>query len=135
MAETRASWIGVPEQFELNAACQIINKAFGQCYHVGSSLERRDWRDVDVRCIMDDGAFERAFGKSTGRNDLNARWAITCIAISHWLQKRTGLPVDFQIQARTPANNEFPDGQRSALGLYLTRDLETPLTVCKSEGQ
>lgn len=127
MAGQRASWIGVPEQFELNEACQLINKAFGQCYHVGSSLERRDWRDVDVRCIMDDAAFERAFGKSTGRNDLNPRWAITCIAISHWLQKRTGLPVDFQIQAQTPANDEFK-GPRSALGLYLSRPLPEPST-------
>jgi hypothetical protein len=120
MTQERASYIGVPEMFELNAACQLIDRAFGygHTYLVGSSLTQRDYRDVDVRLIIDDEEFERLFGKISERFDLNARWALMSISISHWLRLRTGLPVDFQIQPRTYANEKF-DGQRSALGMFL----------------
>jgi len=40
-----------------------------------------------------------------------------CTAISLQLSQATGLPIDFQIQAQTEANAEYP-GKRSALGIF-----------------
>lgn len=114
----RANYLGAPAFFELNQACVLVNQALGEfgCYLVGSSLERRDFRDVDVRCIMADEAFDRMFPMQ-GAPQHDARWSLICCAISLWLKQRTGLPIDFQIQRQTEANAEYPDGERSALGI------------------
>jgi hypothetical protein len=56
--EQRSHYVGAPAIFHLSNACVLINESFGDfgCYLVGSALERRDYRDVDVRFIMDDEA-------------------------------------------------------------------------------
>lgn len=112
----RANYIGAPQFFNLNAACRVVNDAIGQCYLVGSSLERRDFRDVDVRCILADEDFDRFFsGPAANTND--ARWSLICSSIAAWLSQQSGgLPIDFQIQRQTQANEAFP-GRRSALGI------------------
>lgn len=118
---TRANFIGAPQFFHLNNACTILNAAFGyHNYLVGSAIERRDFRDVDVRCIMPDEAYARLFPGLTGNPSVNAHWSLVCAAISEWLSHRTGLPIDFQIQMQTEANAEF-SGPRSALGLFIQR--------------
>lgn len=120
---TRANWIGAPQMFDLNMACMPVARAYGGgLYLVGSSLERRDFRDVDVRCILDDADFDRRFpGHHRGGEFLNAEWALLCAAISMWLSARSGLPVDFQFQRQTNANEEFP-GTRSAIGLTINTE-------------
>ncbi|HZF19524.1 MAG TPA: hypothetical protein VE008_07435 [Burkholderiales bacterium] len=120
MDVNRVSWIGVPEMFELNAACQLIRRAFDAgVYLVGSSLHKRDYRDVDVRCIVTDAKFAGLFGELREPYQHDAYWSLLSITISHWLRLRTGLPVDFQIQPMTEANAKYPNEQRNALGLYL----------------
>lgn len=107
----RVNYIGAPELFHLRVVAETLNKAFGyNIYQVGSSLEKRDYRDVDIRCILPDDEFDRLFPKS-GWN--GARWSVICAAVSEWISKRTGLPIDFQIQKQSEAK-EF-DGQRQAL--------------------
>lgn len=95
-------------------ACQVIGDAvegYG-CFLVGSALERRDWRDVDVRCILEDAEYDRLFvGEGGGRDAL---FGLLCLAISSWLSQKTGLPVDFQFQRFTEANAKHP-GKRNAL--------------------
>ena len=69
---TRAKFchIGAPACFALEQACKQIKDAFPELdeadrigiYVVGSVLERPDWRDVDVRMMMEtaaDAAYER----------------------------------------------------------------------------
>lgn len=120
----RANWIGAPAFFELNQACLTLTQAFGcHVYLVGSAMTRRDYRDVDVRCILPDEDFARWFpGLDVNGVAHDARWSLLCSSISLWLSKHTGLPIDFQIQRRTEANAEFPrrEGhQRHALGLFV----------------
>lgn len=110
--------IGAPACFALEAAMVQVNAAFGvYCsYVVGSALERHDWRDVDVRLILDDDAFAREFpGAELHHWEFHAKWLLLMVAISKHLQHVTGLPVDFQIQPRTHAN-ERHKGQRNAVG-------------------
>lgn len=121
----RAHYIGAPEFFHLSVLCQVINQSFSDqgygCYLVGSSLIKRDYRDVDVRYIMADEHYDRLFPNSTRNQGLNAFWTLTCAAISEWLAKRSGLPIDFQIQRQSDANEEYPcpEHQRNHLGLFL----------------
>jgi hypothetical protein len=120
---TRANYIGAPEMFNLNQACHALVAAFGpHLYLVGSSLERRDFRDVDVRCILPDDEFDRLFpGAYPCNYALTALWSVMCSSISLWLSQQSGLKIDFQIQRMTQANEEEP-GTRAALGLFLARE-------------
>lgn len=114
----RANYVGAPQIFNLSHACQAIVSAFGpNVYLVGSSLERRDFRDVDVRCMLDDADFDALFPHGGVNAVYNARLSLMNVAISGWLSERSGLPIDFQFQRRTEANDEFK-GHRSALGLF-----------------
>jgi hypothetical protein len=121
--------VGMPGALLLDAFGSYVWDAFGEIpYHVGSSLEtekgttdwggarlnKGQWRDVDVRLILDDERFKTEFGDP---NDLhrNAKWVATCLAWSAFGRQLTGLPIDFQIQQMTKANKE--EGLRSAIGL------------------
>lgn len=145
----RADFLPVPQKFNLAMACNLIGQCFGRnygVYHVGSSLERRDYRDVDIRVILDDAEFDRlfpclvpldscqhktvhepkgyvcsackpTFTVQVPTPQLDATWSLLCAAISLWLQRHSDLPVDFQIQRQTQANEEFK-GRRNGIGLY-----------------
>lgn len=114
----RANFLGAPQFFNLNHACLILNEAFGPCtYLVGSCLVTRDFRDVDVRTILDDTAYDRMFPGITVTAQYHPLWSLVCAAIAEWLRARTGLPIDFQIQQQSKANEQY-DGPRHALGVF-----------------
>lgn len=121
----RANFIPAPHFFELNHCCHLVNDALGgkrsvgHCYLVGSSRQRRDFRDVDIRFIMDDAEYDRMF-RGPGPGWLNAYWSLLCQSISAWMSAHTKLPVDFQIQRQTEANRDHPGaGNRDAMGMFL----------------
>jgi hypothetical protein len=119
----KANYIGAPAVFALEQACQVITDAFGHsygCYLVGSALERPDWRDVDVRCILQDDQFATLFPSAGQHWEHDDRWLLLTVAISAWLSKQTGLPIDFQFQPQTHANTVHK-GQRSAIGLRMPK--------------
>lgn len=122
----RANFLPAPHFYNLNQACAVVNTAFGGfgCYLVGSSLERRDFRDVDVRLILADAEYDRLFKGETSW--LDAFWSLTCTSVSLWLSQQAGLPIDFQIQRQSKANEQHGDKQRSALGVFLSYPGERP---------
>jgi hypothetical protein len=92
----------------------IIRDYFGHVpYHVGSSLKSKEWRDVDVRLILPDDEFADRFG-SNQSSETNPKLAAVTLAFATLGEKMTGLPIDFQIQPQTHANDKYP-GWRSAL--------------------
>jgi hypothetical protein len=104
-----ASWLSPPEMFRLDLACKPIREAFDHSpYLVGSVMERRDFRDVDVRLVLPDDEYE-TLACAVMLPFLN-------LAVSAYLRDATGLPVDFQIQQRTAANEQH-SGLRNPLGL------------------
>lgn len=119
-------YIGAPACFALELACQHLNEAFDDfgCYLVGSTLERSDWRDVDVRFIMRDDEFYKLFPDvrpdCPGTWEFDPRWLIMTTSISQWLSQQTGLPVDFQFQPQSHANKHHK-GPRSALGIRTSK--------------
>jgi hypothetical protein len=114
----RSSYIGAPAAFLLDQACWFVNRAFDEhCYLVGSATERTTYRDVDVRLVMGDAKFDALFGAS-GDSQHTPFWQLICTSISLWLQQRTGLPVDFQIQSMSRSHKE--SGKRTPLGMFIT---------------
>jgi hypothetical protein len=119
----KATYIGAPACFALEQACQHISDAFGDygCYQVGSSLQRPDWRDIDIRYILPDDEFQKLFPESQqwpeggGTWEHDSRWLLLTVSISAWLSKITGLPVDFQFQPQTHANTVHK-GPRNSYG-------------------
>lgn len=106
-ARPRRCHLTVADLMRLNDACIRVREAFGNAYLVGSAGERADYRDVDVRSILPDNEFDALF---TGRQFL---WSLLCLSVSEYLRAATGLPVDFQVQRMTEANEKFPGGRNS----------------------
>lgn len=115
---TKSIYIGAPACFALEMACHELVQAFGHygCFVVGSVLDRPDWRDVDVRYILPDEEFAKLFPGAGEHWEYNFRWLLLTVAISERLSKLSGLPVDFQFQPQTHAN-ERHKGNRSAIGI------------------
>jgi hypothetical protein len=117
---TKAIYIGAPACFALELACRDICEAFNGygCYVVGSVLDKPDWRDVDIRFIMKDEDFAKLFPNAGQHWEHDARWLLMTVSISEHLSKITGLPIDFQFQPQTHANDRHK-GKRSAIGLRI----------------
>lgn len=108
----RTDLLTTAEMYNLDAACCIIRRAFGHPpYLVGTAGvgDATAYRDVDVRLMLDDDEFAAAC-------PTRARWELLCVAISTYLSERTGLPVDFQIQLTSIANERF-DKPRNPVGM------------------
>lgn len=134
----RANYVPAPHFYNLNQAVVLLDRAFAGYDHygtylVGSSLERRDFRDVDVRMIMSDAGYDRLFGNGTDWT--NPLWSLLCTTLSAWLSQQSGLPIDFQIQRQTQANElHGKPKKRSALGIFLDYPGERPTDIAKTEG-
>jgi hypothetical protein len=106
---------GMPAGIWLNKSGVIIADYFGHIpYHVGSSLITKDWRDVDVRLILPDDEFEEQYGRIKA-SDANPKLAAITLAFAALGKQMTGLPIDFQIQPQTWANEHYGGQMRSAL--------------------
>lgn len=108
--------VGQPQQMLLNQFGDIVSGAFGthDVYHVGSSMgeNKKDWRDVDIRVMLDDDAWEKLFGDLEPANcHRSKKWEMLCIVFSHYGRHLTGLPIDFQIQRTKEANEEYRGGR------------------------
>jgi hypothetical protein len=132
----RANYVPAPHFYNLNQACRIVNAAFGNfgCYLVGSAIERRDYRDVDVRFIMDDALYDHLFRNEHGY--VNPMWSLMCTTISLWLSKQSDLPIDFQIQRQSTANAQHSGaGRRQPLGIFIDYPGERPTETAKEGGE
>lgn len=99
----------------LDQACKPVWRGFGtgaagSTYLVGSALTG-DHRDVDVRTILPDDEFDSLFCRENGKE----LWSLMCAAIGFMLAAQTGLPIDYQIQRMTEANEKY-QGSRNPVG-------------------
>lgn len=109
MAEKRKCGLSTLDLHLLELACQPVWKAFGATYLVGTAQTGGEHRDVDVRTILSDEDFDRIFG------DGEAFWSLVCSSVALRLREQTGLPIDYQIQRQTEANEKY-QGQRNPIG-------------------
>lgn len=99
----RASYLSPPDFHRLDWACRPVYIAYGHPpYLVGSVLQRADFRDIDLRLILDDDEFAAMVPTEEIGLLLN-------IALSTLVAQSAGLAwqIDFQIQQQTAANEEF----------------------------
>ena len=134
----KVTHIGAPACFALEQVCKQVREAFSDpdeyvgMFVVGSCLERADWRDVDVRMMMSDKAFARLFPNAILDHgaawEFDPRWILLTVSISKWMSEQTGLPIDFQFQTMTYANEKHK-GRRHSVGLrYVTGPTPLPKT-------
>lgn len=110
--------VGGPGYVHLNHFGSLIRDAYGHVpYLVGSATRGKQWRDVDVRLILPDDEFDVMFG-SQRPFGLGAQFCLLSAAISALGEKYTGLPIDFQFQPQTHANEQYPQGFRQPLGIW-----------------
>ncbi len=114
--------VGMPASLLLDEFGSQIWAAFGHpCYHVGSSLTKKTgWRDVDVRLILNDEEYATLGLGDPVRTHVNGKWVSLVLAYSALGKAMTGLPIDFQIQQQSYANEHYK-GPRSTLGMISLR--------------
>lgn len=92
--------------------CRLVLVVFDEApFLVGSVMTTPEYRDVDLRLILDDETFDATYAGKRAKVRLLNR------AISTWGQRETGLPIDFQIQRRSEANRLHPKARRSPMGV------------------
>lgn len=117
--------VGMPSGLALDHFGRLIFDAYGWMpYHVGSSLRGKEWRDVDVRVILDDEEWAAEFGGPPGHFTHDPKWVVLCWSLSLLGREMTGLPIDFQIQPMRYANERWtpPEHCRSAIGIGWLRE-------------
>lgn len=111
------NYVGMPAAIRLDEFARRVADLFGTIpYLVGSAIRTKDWRDVDVRLMLADDVFDRWFPGHRGLDSADPRWAVLCDALSELAKQMTGLPVDFQIQRASRANERYK-GERHPLGM------------------
>lgn len=114
MSRKRHHWLHITQHRMLNDWCCVVNEMFSSdatfgCYLVGGVLTDQHYSDVDIRLIMPDDIYAARYDDKK-RKYLN-------LAVSLWGQKVTGLPIDFQIQPQSLANERYPGAaRRQAIG-------------------
>lgn len=106
--------VGWPAHLWLNEFGAMLHSAFGAtAYQVGSSIDSKQWRDVDVVLIMSDELHEQWFGPYD-RVSQNGTHHVLTLAMCELGKRVTGLNIDFKFQQQTHANEQHK-GARNAL--------------------
>lgn len=120
---SRANYLTKLEHQRLRSWAHHVQLMFDRMpYLVGSATQRRDYRDVDVRTMID---------QAPEGIDL---WFLN-LAVGAWGQLETGLPIDFQ--AQLPDEFHSYDGEpRHAVGLQPStyHRSRQPTRRCDAEG-
>jgi hypothetical protein len=112
--------VGGPAYVALNLFGSLVLEAYGHNpFLVGSAVRGKVWRDVDVRLILPDEEFVGLFGGGEAFG-LDPLFCLLSAGLSALGRELTGLPVDFQFQPLTYANERF-DGFRQPLGVWSAR--------------
>jgi hypothetical protein len=113
------TYVGSPGIYLLNQACAAVAPAFDTTpFLVGSALESKVRRDIDVRVIIPDSRYKELFPGIGDNPRTHALWSLLCSGTALWLGQASGLPVDFQVQSQSRADLEV--GRRVALGVFPT---------------
>ena len=110
------SSLSPPMLHRLDLACHHISEVFGGWngpFLVGSVQERTAalGSDVDLRLVLDDEVYDALMaGAPEGFATL------LDFALGAYVRELTGLPIDFQVQRMTEANERHAGKQRNPLG-------------------
>lgn len=114
----RVTGLGPHQMFMLNVFGGLVEAAWGELpYLVGSAARGVGWRDVDVRVMLSNEEYERRLGPiwQGGMRHQSPRWRAEMAAWTKLGEALTGLPIDFQVERATEANELYPHDRRIAL--------------------
>ena len=121
--------VGMPAWIKLNEFGRILRDAFpgGIPYLVGTAAYgKSDWRDVDVRMMLNDTEWNRLLGpdevECQGMRYLG-RTGAYALAFSELGRQMTGLPIDFQLQRQERANALYGKSARIPLGANVEKPI------------
>lgn len=114
----RKTYLSTLAVARLEHACLVVEMGLGHpAYLVGSATQHPDFRDVDLRVILPDDEFDHLFAQSKDKNTFpGGLWGLVCLSIGQYLCDMTGLPIDFQIQRMTEANEKYGGKPRNPMG-------------------
>lgn len=99
--------VGMPEWLKLKQFGAIASSFFdAPAYLVGSAARGKEWRDVDVRVMLEYWSYFEMFGKGIPPGS-GAKWEATCLAFAALGREMTGLPIDFQVQIEGSAKLRY----------------------------
>lgn len=103
----RATRLGVDQVRAIDQFAELLFVMFPHQHgvvHCGSSLTRDDWRDVDLRVVLDD--------TDVAMLASHIELADLHMLLSRWGQQVTGLPIDCQLQPLSEHQQEMfaPNG-------------------------
>lgn len=107
----RSSYLQLVDFERVEQWCRDVRVLFDGAtpFMVGSVSRHPDFRDVDIRLILPDKVFDAEWSDPIKHRLINH-------AISTWGQRETGLPIDFQIQQMTAANELYGGDFRNPMG-------------------
>lgn len=108
------STLSPPVLHKLDRACAPLVEVFGSCVYLVGSQQMRTagpLSDVDVRMILSDKAYARLMKRQP-----DGFATLLDFAIGAYLREATGLPIDFQVQQRSAANERHAGAHRNPLG-------------------
>ena len=110
------STLSPPVLHRLDLACKHIREVFGGFagpYLVGSVQQRTAGprSDVDLRLILDDEDYDALFADAP-----EGFATLLDFALGAYVRELTGLPIDFQVQRMTEANERHGGLRRNPLG-------------------
>lgn len=114
MSRKRSHYLHITQYRILNDWLCLVNAMFGMDTHfglylVGGVLTDPAYTDVDIRLIMADEVYAARY------DDAKRKYLNLCVSL--WGQRVTGLPIDFQLQPQTLANERYGgSGRRQAIG-------------------
>jgi hypothetical protein len=98
----RFCYLHVTDQYTLHQFGGNLRNAFPTAIgilHVGSSVTRPNWRDVDVRIVLPDDEYDQLAAITDPK--------VLAVALSIWGQQFTRLPIDCQVQR---FSDQLPEG-------------------------
>lgn len=108
----RSSYLLLTDFERLEEWCRNVRIVFdgNHPYMVGSVHDSPDFRDVDLRLMVEDAVYDVVYADPVKVRLVNR-------AISTWGQRETGLPIDFQVQRMTEANEAYGKDYRNPMGI------------------
>lgn len=110
--------VGGPGLIRLDHFGRLIFDAYGHTpFLVGSAAVGKQWRDVDVRLMLPDDEFDALFPSTIKPWWTNQYLSLITVALSTLGHSYTGLPIDFQFQPLSHANEHYGTQVRVPIGL------------------
>lgn len=107
------AYVGMPKALYLQSFAEYVKSIFeDDVYLVGSALQTKSWKDLDIVVVISDKKWEGyGFGDPQKRFG-NKKWAALCMSISCFGKHLIGCEIDFQIHQKSYVDEVYQNNPR-----------------------